>query len=126
MARVYGSCPVEHPALQMRKLIVSRSCLRLQQFFQNMLLKQIQLGLVAEEAGLIDSEVFEQLRKFLLPLLADQQTVVAVEGIDAGIPSGGAQAVLQEVRAAFVEVHAAFLVHEGLQQFSSASVNAAC
>ena len=56
------------------------------------------------------------LRQFLLALLADEQAVVGVEGIDAALLQAAQQPVLQEVRAALVEVHAALLVDQGLQQ----------
>ena len=50
-------------------------------------------------------------------LLADQQAVVAVERIQLALFQPALQTVLQEVRAAVVEVHAALLVDERLQQF---------
>jgi hypothetical protein len=75
------------------------------------------LRLVPEEAGLIDREVFEQKRQFLFPLLADEQAIVAVERIQMALLQPLLQAVLQEGGAPFVEVHAALLVNERLQEF---------
>ena len=40
----------------------------LEQFFQHGLLKQIELRLVAEEAGLVDGEVLEQFGQFVFAL----------------------------------------------------------
>ena len=45
---------------------------------------------------------------------ADQQAVIAVERVEMALLHPPLQAVLQKMRAAFVEVHAAFLVDEGL------------
>ena len=90
--------------------------LLLEQLFEHGFLKQIQLRLVAEEAGLVDGQVLQQLGQFLLALLADQQPVVGVERIDAALLQAAQQPVLQEVRAPLVEVHAALLVDQRLQQ----------
>src|SRR4029077_5995610 len=72
--------------------------------------------LVTEKAGLIDSQVFEQLREFLLAFVADEQPVISVERIGAALPQAPQQPVLEEMGAALVEVHAALLVNECLQQ----------
>src|SRR5229473_4518754 len=79
-------------------------------------MKQFQLRLVAEKAGLVDRQIFQQLGQFRLAFLADQQTVVAVERIQVAFLESALQAVLKEMGAAFVEVHAALLVDEGLQE----------
>ncbi len=79
-------------------------------------LKQVQLRLVAEEAGLVDREVFEQERQFLFPVPADEQAVVAVKGIQLAFLHAPVQSVLEERSAPVVEVHAALLIHERLQQ----------
>ncbi len=107
---------MEQPALQMRIEYSRRELLLLEQFFQHGLLKQIQLRLVAEEAGLVDRQVLQQLGQFVLALVADQQPVVGVEGIGAAFLQAAQQPVLKKVGAALVEVHAALLVDERLQQ----------
>src|SRR4030081_2987387 len=48
--------------------------------------------------------------------MADQKPVIRIERIEAASPRPPQQAVLQEVRAAFVKVHAALLIDECLQQ----------
>ena len=53
----------------------------------------------------------------LLAFVADQQAVIAVERIQLAFLQAALQTVLQEMGAAGVEVHAAFLIHERLQQF---------
>ncbi len=80
-------------------------------------MEQVQLRAVAEEAGFVDREIFEQLRQLAPSGVADQQPVVAVEGIHAAFLETPQQPVLQKMRAALVEVHAALLVHERLQKF---------
>jgi hypothetical protein len=79
-------------------------------------LKQIELRFVAEETGLVDRKVFQQLGQFVLALRADQQPVVGIERVGAALLQPAQQPILEKVRAAFVEVHAALLVNERLQQ----------
>src|SRR5271165_2513802 len=69
-----------------------------------------------EKAGFVDGEIFDQLGQFRFAFLADQQPVVGVEGIDVTLAQPAQQPVLQEVSAALVEVHAALLINQGLQQ----------
>jgi hypothetical protein len=80
------------------------------------ILKQIQLRLVAEKAGFIDGQVLDQLRQFFFARRADQQAIVAVERIGLALLQAPQQTILQEVRAPLVEVHAAFLINQSLQQ----------
>ncbi len=79
-------------------------------------MKQIQLGLVAEEAGLVDGQILEQRGYLAFAVVADQQPVVAVEGVDMALAHAALHAVMQKMRAAIVEMHAALLVDEGLQK----------
>ena len=71
---------------------------------------------MAEETGFVDGEVFEQTTEFLLALVADQEAVVGVERVGAALAEPAQQPVLEEVGATLVEVHAALLVDERLQQ----------
>ena len=87
-----------------------------EQVFKNEFLEQVELSFVAEEAGFVDGKVLEQPGELVLALLADEQAIVAVEGVQAALAQAAEQAVLQEVGAAFVEMHAALLVDEGLQE----------
>ena len=59
--------------------------LALQHVVEHVPLKEFQLRFIAEKAGLVDGEILEQLRQFLLALLADEEAIVAVEGIDAAL-----------------------------------------
>src|SRR5207244_3939289 len=88
----------------------------MQNVFQDEFVEQIQLRLVAKETGLVDGQVLEQAGQFLLAVIADQQPVVAIEGVQLAFPQAAQQAVLQKMRAALIEMHAAFLVYERLQQ----------
>ncbi len=78
-------------------------------------MKQVQLRPVAKETGFIDGEILEQLRQFGFSRIADQQAIIGVERIDVAFFQPAQQAVLQEMRAPLVEMHAAFLINEGLQ-----------
>ncbi len=82
-----------------------------------MFLEKIELSFVAEEAGFVDREIFQQLGQFVLALGTDQQPVIGVEGIDAALLQPPQETILQEMGAALVEVHAALLVDQRLQQF---------
>src|SRR5208282_2577652 len=66
-------------------------------------LKQVQLRLIAEEAGLVDREVFEQKCQFLLPVPADEQAVVTVEGVQLAFLHAPLQSVLEERSSPVVE-----------------------
>ena len=87
-----------------------------QQVVQDVPVKQIELGLVAEETGLVHGKVFQQFGQFVFAFFADQQAVVGVEGVHAALFKAAVQAVLEEVGAARIEIHATFLVDQGLQQ----------
>ena len=70
---------------------------------------------MAEEAGLVDGQILQELGQFVLALGADQHPVIGVEGVDTALLQAAQQAVLKKVRAPLVEMHAAFLVNESLQ-----------
>src|SRR5262249_2896124 len=73
--------------------------------------------LVAEETGLVHREVFHQGAQLRFALMARQQPVIGVESIQTASLEPPLEPVLQKMRAPFVEIHAAFLVNQGLQQF---------
>ena len=52
---------------------------------QNILVKEVELSLIAEEAGFVDGKIFQQPGEFLLSFLADQQPVIAIEGIETAL-----------------------------------------
>src|SRR4029078_5018829 len=87
-----------------------------QQIFKNVFMEEVELGLVAEETGFIDRKVFQQPRQLFFSLVANQQAVVTVEGIDLPLFEPALQSVFEEVGAALVEKHAASLVHQVLQE----------
>src|SRR5207302_4111455 len=53
---------------------------------KNIFVKQIQLRLIAEETGLVDGQILQQARQFVLALSADEQTVIAVKGVQLALP----------------------------------------
>src|SRR5581483_9128452 len=83
---------------------------------KNVPLKEIELRLVAEKAGLIDGEVFYQSAQLGFALVAGKQAIVRVKRIQPADFQPPLQTVLQEVRPPLVKVHAAFLVNKRLQQ----------
>src|SRR5882762_11369178 len=81
-----------------------------------MLLKQVELGAVAEEAGFVDGEILQQQGQLFFALRGTQMAIVAVEGFHLAFLQTPLQPVLEERGAALVEVHAALAVNECLQQ----------
>ena len=69
---------------------VAALLLAVQHLLQHRFLEQVQLRLVAEEAGFVDGEVFEQSGQFGSSFAAGEQTIVAVERIQAAQLSSGA------------------------------------
>ena len=88
----------------------------LQDFFENDFLEEIELRANAKKARLIDREIFKQRRELLLAFAAGEQAVVAVERIHLAGFQAALKAVAQEMGAALVEKHAAFLVDQRLQE----------
>ena len=66
-----------------REACVAPFLLAVQQIFDNFMLKKIELCFVTKKTCLIDSQIFDELQKLFLTLLADEQPIVAVEGVDA-------------------------------------------
>src|SRR5262249_46625792 len=88
----------------------------LQNFFEDTLLKQLELRPVAKEARFVDGQIFEQQSQLVFAFAAGQQAVVVVEGIQLAGFEAPQQAVLQEVRTPLVKEHAAFLIDERLEK----------
>src|SRR5437879_2944687 len=86
-------------------------------FFENGLLQQIELGAISKETGFVDGQVFEEKSELRAAFPAGQQTIVGVEGIELTGLEAALQPILQEMRAALIEKHAAFLIDESLQEF---------
>ena len=88
----------------------------MEDFFQHGFLQEIELRAIAKETRFVDGEIFEQQSQFGSAFTAGEQTVVAVERIQLTGFQAALQAVLQKMRAALVEKHAAFLIDERLQK----------
>lgn len=73
-------------------------------------------NLTVNETSFVDRKVFEQKCKLSAAFPAGQQPVVRIKGIKLARFEAALEAVLQEMRAAFVKIHAAFLVNQRLQE----------
>ena len=80
-------------------------------------MKEIELRTIAKETRFVNSEILEKQRQFSASFSAGEQAVVRIEGVELTGFQTALQAVLEEVRAAFIKKHAAFLIDEGLQEF---------
>src|ERR1700722_9581069 len=98
------------------KIPVAAFLLLAQQILQNAFLQEIELRFLSEEARFVDGEVFQQQCQLSAAFAASQQTVVAIERVELTNLESALEAVFQEMRAALVEKHAAFLIDECLQQ----------
>src|ERR1700730_2792777 len=85
-------------------------------FFENRLLEEIELRTVAKEACLVYRQILEKQSQLRASLSAGEQPVVGVERIELANLKATLQAVFEEMRAAFIEKHAAFLINESLQE----------
>jgi hypothetical protein len=90
--------------------------LPVQDLLEYRLLEKFKLRFGSKETGFIDGQVFQQRRKFCLALPAGQQAIVTVERIRLANFQPPLHAVAQEMDAALVKKHAAFLVDQSLQQ----------
>jgi hypothetical protein len=59
-------------------------------------MKQIELRLVAEEAGFIDRQILEQADQFVFSLGADQQPVITVERVQVALPQSALQTICRK------------------------------
>ena len=107
---------MEHPALHMRNDQSRRSCLRFRISSRTDFLKKFELRADAKKTCFVDGEIFQQRYQLLLAFAAGEQAVVGIERIHLAGFQAALQAIAQEMRAAFVEIHAAFLVDQRLQE----------
>ena len=107
---------MEQPGAPKAEIEITALLFAMQDRFERCLVEQVELRFVAEEAGLIDGEVFEQSTEFFLAFMARKQAIVVIERIESGGLQAAYEAVTQEMGAALIEVHAAFLIDKRLQQ----------
>src|SRR5581483_2930664 len=79
--------------------------LAVQDLLHDVFVEKIELRLVAEEAGLVDGQRFQQQRQFVLALRRSEELVVAVERAELARFEAAHQAILEEMAAALVKVH---------------------
>src|SRR5258706_12408725 len=85
-----------------------------QNVFKNGFLQEIELRAIAKETGFVDGQILEQESQFSASFPAGKQPIIGIEkSARAGFQTA-LQAIFQEVRAALVEKHAAFLIDKGL------------
>src|SRR5262249_34371878 len=65
---------------------------------------------------LVDRKIFQKQGKLCAALAAGEQTVIGVERIELDGFKPPLKAIFQEMRAAFIKKHAAFLIDERLQK----------
>src|SRR5882757_9283862 len=95
---------------------VAALLLAAEDLLEDRFLQQVELRLVAKETCLVDGKIFEQQRQFRAAFAAGKQTVISVKGIELANFQAALQAVFEKMSPALVEEHAAFLIHERLQQ----------
>ena len=111
-----ASWPEEQPALQTRRVQSRRSCFLRSNSSSTLFCKRSSCGRLRKKLVSLTVRFSSSSGEFVLPFAAGQQTVVAVERIDLAGFEPALKAVFQEVRAALVEKHAAFLIDERLQK----------
>jgi hypothetical protein len=79
-------------------------------------LEKFKLRFSSKKTGFVDSQIFQQRGKFCLALPAGQQAIVTVERIRLADFQPPLHAIAQEMNAALIKKHAAFLVDQSLQE----------
>src|SRR4029077_7640335 len=87
-----------------------------QDFLKNGFLQEIELRAIAKETGFVDGQILEQESKFSAPFPAGKQAVVGIERVKLAGFQAALEAILEEVRAALIEKHAAFLIDQRLKE----------
>src|SRR5712664_325999 len=99
------------------KRVIAALLFAAEDLFENGFLQQIELRAITKETRFVDGQVFEEKSELGAAFPAGQQTIVGVEGIELTGLEAALQPVLQEMRPALIEKHAAFLIDESLQEF---------
>src|SRR5215471_4168945 len=99
-----------------------------QKLLENGFLQKVKLRPIAEEAGFVDREIFKKKREFRFSFATGEKAIVAIKRIELAGLQTALETVFQEMRAAFVEEHAAFLINESLQklQFGFGELHRSC
>src|SRR5207302_793359 len=96
--------------------VIAALLLAAQNILQNRFLKEIELRTIAKKTCFVDGQIFEKQRQFSASFPAGEQAVVRIEGVELTGFQTALQAVLEEVRAAFIKEHAAFLIDQRLEE----------
>ena len=71
---------------------------------------------IPKETGFVNGQIFEQESKFSASFPAGQQTVIGIERVELTNFEAALKAILEEMRAALIEKHAAFLIDKRLKK----------
>src|SRR5439155_6409973 len=96
--------------------VIAALLLAAQNILQNRFLQEIELRTIAKETRFVDGQILEKQRQFSASFPAGEQAVVRIEGVELTGFQTALQAVFEEVRAAFIKKHAAFLIDQRLEE----------
>src|SRR6267378_4330366 len=96
--------------------VIAALLLAAQNLLENGFLKEIELRAIAKETRFVDGQILKQESQFGASFPAGQQAVISIEGVELADFQAALQAILQEVRAALIEKHAAFLIDQRLEK----------
>src|SRR5207302_8624623 len=103
------SAPTGQPVLEPLLLAAQNSV-------ENRFLQEIKLRTIAKETRFVNSAILKKQRQFRASFPAGEQAVVRIEGVELTGFQTALQAVFEEVRAAFIKKHAAFLIDQRLEE----------
>src|ERR1700682_426483 len=96
--------------------VIAALLLAAQNLLENGFLKEIELRAIAKETRFVDGQILKQESQCRASLPAGQQPVISIEGVEPADFQTALQAIFQEVRAALIEKHAAFLIDQRLEK----------
>src|SRR6266852_7273090 len=96
--------------------VIAALLLAAENILENGFLKEIELRAIAKETRFVDGEILEQESQFGASFPAGEQPVIRVEGVELAGFQAALQAIFEEVRAALIEKHAAFLIDQRLEE----------
>src|SRR5216684_6153711 len=95
--------------------VIAALPLAAQDFLKNGFLEEIELRAIAKETSFVDGEILKQESEFGASFPAGKQAVIGIERFELAGFQAALEAIFEEVRAAFIEEHAAFLVDQRLE-----------
>ena len=111
MLSVYGSSPVEQPALQIRKWL-DFTTLGLQNFRNHDFAKGVELRLIAKEAGFPDSDLIEQAHHFRFTSCSREAIQVVTDADQTEVLHSPAASIFEKPQLAVGMKNASLLIDE--------------